>query len=136
MSAPEAHFFHDPNLKRLLRQLVQEEGTPVQFDGKDRSGRLTVSSWGWVHHDAHRHVKGWGGEPGCSWVIAEKASVIEESYIQVNDSECEGIDEVGINVTPVQCACGEYQDMHLRYADSLGSVIRYLLSNDGRGISI
>lgn len=137
MTAEAAHFFDDTNLKRLLRKLVQEKGRAVQFDGEDFQGRPTVSSWGWMHYEAFHHIEGIGEDGnGCSWIIEDDARLIEETYTQVNDSECEGLDEVGINLSPARCACGKYRDMHLRYAESLGEVISYLLNNDGRGISI
>lgn len=135
-SVPEAHFFNDAALKQLLRKLVEEKGQPIEFQGETWDGKPDVSSFGWVDYDAHHHVKGFVDEPGCSWSIASEATLTEVTYSLFEGSDCENRNEIGINVSPVNCACGKYRDMHLRYADSLGSVLRYLLSNDGRGISI
>lgn len=136
MSAPEAHFFDDATLKQLLRKMVQEKGQPVEFH-EQWNGEWEVSSYGWVDYDAYHHVKGFGeDEPGCAWTIEEEATLTEVTYSLFDGTDCENINEVGINVGPAHCACGKYRDMQLRYADSLGSILRYLLSNDGRGISI
>lgn len=136
MSVPEAHLFDDGKLKQMLRKMVQENGQPVEFQER-WNGELEVSSFGWVHYDAYHHIKGFGeDESGCLWIIEDEATWTEVTYSLFDGTDCENINEVGINVGPARCACGKYRDVQLRYADSLGSILRYLLSNDGRGISI
>lgn len=137
MTAEAAHFFDDTTLKRLLRKLVQEQGQPIRFDEEDWEGNPTVSSFGWIDYDAYHHIKGFGDdEDGCSWIIEDEAMLTEVTYSLYDGSDCDNRDEVGVNVGPARCGCGKYRDVQLRYADSLGSVLRYLLSNDGHGISI
>lgn len=136
MSDPEAHFFDDSTLKQMLRKMVQEKGQPIEFSER-WNGEPEVSSYGWMDYDAFHHIRGFGeDEKGCSWIIEEEATVTEVTYSLFDGTDCDNINEVGINVAPARCACGKYRDMHLRYADSLGSILRYLLSNDGGGISI
>jgi hypothetical protein len=126
----------DRTFQQLLRKMVRERGQPVAFTEEDYEGNPTVSVNGWIDYDAYHHVRGIGDELGCSWFIEEDALLTEETYYMAGDTDNDGTHEAGINITPVRCACGKYQDMHLRYADSLGSILRYLLSNDGGGISI
>lgn len=136
MNTPAAHFFDDRSFQQLLRKMVRERGQPVAFTEEDFEGNPTVSALGWIDFDAHHHIKAFGGETGCSWVIDEHALLTEETYFMAGDTDSDGTHEAGINIHPARCACGKYRDMHLRYADSLGSILRYLLSNDGGGISI
>jgi hypothetical protein len=135
VSETPVQFFDDRNFKQLLRKMVQERGQAVGFE-ENWKGELEVSAYGWMDTDAFHHIRGWDGEKPCSWIIEDEAVLTEESYYAAGDTETDGTYEPGINIYPARCACGKYQDRHLRYADSLGSILRYLLSNDGGGISI
>lgn len=130
-----ASLFDETHLKQLIRTLVEERGAPVRFTGTDWQGNPEPSYYGWEDHEAQRHVHPYE-EPGCAWVIADQAVLIEKTYGVFDGTDHSGLDEVGINISPVRCACGKYDDMTLRYAASLGEVLKYVLDNDGRGISI
>jgi hypothetical protein len=135
VSETPVQFLDDRNFRQLLRKMVQERGQAVAFE-ENWKGELEVSAYGWMDTDVFHHIRGMGEERGCSWVIEDEAVLTEESYFVAGDTDTDGTYEAGINIHPARCACGKYRDMHLRYADSLGNILRYLLSNDGGGISI
>lgn len=124
----------EDELRERLRSFMIEHGEPVEFDEHDSyhyPGEKDVSLYGWRHIDAFEHVRG----GGCRWVIAPEAHLVERSYAQFADTVSDNDDEVGVNVAPASCVCGKYQQMHLRYVGSLGSVLRYVLS-DQNGIPV
>lgn len=130
-----ASLFDDKQLKQLIRNLVEAKGAPVDFRETSRKGEPEPSYYGWKDYTAHKHVHPYQ-EEGCRWIIDEQALLIEKTYGQFCGSDVSGIDEVGINIAPVDCACGAYRGITLRYTASLGEVLKYVLDNDGRGISI
>jgi hypothetical protein len=111
--------------KAKLRDFMARKGTPAEVDrdAKWDSGR--VSYYGWIS-DGYRHIY----DAKCSWVVPEGARLEEHTYSQFTDTFHSAEYEVGIEVYPVHCACGEKTDVTLRYKGSLGDVIRDIVGVD------
>lgn len=126
--------FNPDSYREALRDLLQTKGQPVKFlpDDKWHRNAVTpvVSMYNWLDDDAHAHAsvpaEVYGGE-GCWWNVAPGAEVTEETYTEWGGTF--GTDDhiIGINVSPVSCACGKYTNMTLRYEKSLSQTLRDLL---------
>ena len=105
--------------KAKLRDFMARKGLPAEInrDPKAYSGRVSV--YGWTSMD-YQHIYG----DKCSWVVPEGARLEEHSYWMFEGTFTGNAEEVGIEVYPVHCACGEKTDVTLRYVGSLGDVIR------------
>lgn len=113
----------DEHVRRLIRHLVQEQGTPVAFKDEGHSSRPTVSEYCWRDIDATEHVR----EGDCTWTIEESAQLHEEIYSVFEGTFVDNRDEIGVNAAPARCTCGAYTEMTLRYLGSLGDVLRFIL---------
>lgn len=124
--------FKDDEVRRLVRRLVQEQGTPVAFDEDNYLGEPQVSPYNWMDIAADRHVS----EGECTWTIDEGARLREETYSVFEGTFVDNRDEIGVNVFPARCTCGTYTDMTLRYLGSLGDVLRFVLGVENGGIEL
>jgi hypothetical protein len=107
--------------KAKLRDFMARKGTPAEINrDRDAGDYGRVSVYGWISMD-YRHV--YEGKR-CSWVVPEGARLEEHTYSLFQDTFSGNADEVGIEVYPVHCACGEKTDVTLRYVGSLGDVMR------------
>lgn len=106
--------------KAKLRDFMARKGVPAQINRDARYDFQRTSVYGWISMD-YRHI--YEGER-CSWVVPEGARLEEHTYYQFQDTYNGKAEEVGIEVYPVHCACGEKTDVTLRYVGSLGDVIR------------
>lgn len=134
MEASDAMAVKDEHVRNLLRQVVQQKGRPVRFEERDSyeyPGEKEVSIYGWVDDNADDHMR----HSECTWQIAPDARLVERTYVVFGDTFNGNDDEIGINVSPASCTCGEYQNMHLRYTESFGNVLREVLKVDD-GIQI
>lgn len=125
--------------KEKMRDFLARKGKPVLFE--ERTGwddEPKVSTYGWTDHNADVHcqpvvtTKTYTYGEGCHWVVPEGAVLTEHTYSQFTDTFSPNNDEVGVNVTPAHCACGKFTDMTLRYAGSLGEVIREIVGVEHR----
>lgn len=120
--------------KDALRGLLQSKGKPVQFTDPARWRKPDVpetSAYGdWFDYEATIHAStpadNYGGE-GCWWEIAPGAEVTEETYTEWGGTFGTDDHTIGINVTPVSCACGKYTNMTLRYEKPLSVTLLELL---------
>lgn len=124
--------FKDDHVKQLVRRLVQEKGTPVAFEDHGYSWGPTVSTYNWMDIDAREHV----ANGDCTWTIEEGARLREETYSVFEGTLTDNRDEIGVNVFPARCTCGNYTDMTLRYLGSLGDVLRFVLGVEDGGIEL
>jgi hypothetical protein len=115
--------------KAKLREFMESKGRPVEFEPL-RSYETTPrpSIYGWSDYTAGNHIHPWEKDKqGCSWVVPEGAELVEETYSQFQDTDADNLQEVGINVSPCHCACGEYTDVTLRFTGSLTEVLHSIL---------
>lgn len=115
--------------KAKLRAFMAEKGRAVQFEEPRYSWQTgkEVSSYGWINMGAEDHVRPVGGGEGCRWIVEQGVELTEETYSMFTDTDADNAREVGINVSPVHCACGKYRDVTLRYVGSLTDVLHTLL---------
>lgn len=115
--------------KVKMRAFLQAEGRAVQFTGR-KGDYQPVSTYGWHDHEAWEHTstrrKSYGKHffgDDCSWVV-EPGVVLREVVYSMFDSTFTGNkDEVGVECSPVHCACGKYTDVTLRWVGSLGDLM-------------
>lgn len=100
-----------------LRRLLSTKGVPME------PGPPNI--YGWTDVGAQEHARTWGDD--CSWVVPPDAVVVEETIRQFIDTLTGSEDEVGLQVAGVDCACGRYLDVTLRYVGSAGDAIQALL---------
>jgi len=130
----EAMALKDERIRDRLREVVQKKGRPIRFEDEESyryPGEQDVSIYGWVDHDAEEHME--NGD--CIWSIGPTARLVERTYTEFGDTMNGNDDVIGINVSPAHCTCGEYRNMHLRYTESFGTILRDMLNVDN-GISI
>jgi hypothetical protein len=115
--------------KVKMREFLQEQGRPVQFTG-ERDGYQPVSTYGWHDHEAWEHTipprKSYGAisrGDGCAWVVEPGVVLHEVVYSMFTDTFSGNDDEVGVECSPVHCACGKYTDVTLRWVGSLGDLM-------------
>ena len=116
--------------KKKMRAFMAEKGQKIAIEPKRYEWEQDdeVSTYGWVDYDAQRHVR----EQGCSWVVPAGARLYERTYSQFTDTFNDNEDQVGINVTGCRCACGEYEDVILRYSGGLADVMRFITGAPAR----
>lgn len=122
-----------------LRDLMERKGVPVEINPDAEYDFDEVSTYGWVAYEARDHcqtVEGNDRYGGCRWVVEPGAELRERTYSQFVDTDADNKNEVGINVSPVHCACGKYQDMTLRYTASLADTLRDLFGSDDSVITL
>jgi hypothetical protein len=118
--------------KAKLRDFMARKGTPAKINRDAESDWNRVSVYGWISTD-YRHIY----DDQCSWVVPEGARLEEHTYSQFTDTFHDNADEVGIEAYPVHCACGQKQDVTLRYTGSLGDVIQDIIGiNYSNGIDL
>jgi hypothetical protein len=105
--------------KAKLRDFMARKGTPAEINHEAKYDGDRVSVYGWISPE-YRHIY----DDKCSWVVPEGARLEEHTYSQFTDTFHSAEYEVGIEVYPVHCACGKQQNVTLRYAGSLGDVVR------------
>lgn len=98
---------------------MARKGTPAEINRDAEYNFQRVNVYGWISMD-YRHIY----DSKCSWVVPVGTRLEEHSYSQFTDTFSDNEEEVGIEVYPVHCACGELKDVTLRYVGSLGDVIR------------
>lgn len=115
--------------KTKLREFVELKGAPVQFERQSWQypQEQEPSVYGWKDYERMEHIKPFDKSPGCSWVVPEGAVLTERAYSQFVDTEAENEHPMGINVTPCHCACGQLEDVTLRYEGSLQEVAAHVL---------
>jgi hypothetical protein len=106
--------------KAKLRDFMARKGTPAEINRDTKYESERTSYYGWISMD-YRHL--YEGK-GCKWVVPEGVRLEEHTYWQFQDTFNGNAEEVGIEVYPVHCACGEKTDVTLRYVGSLGDVIQ------------
>ena len=111
--------------KEKLRDFMARKGTPARINHDAEDDYDRVSFYGWIS-DEYRHIY----DAKCSWVVPEGSRLEEHTYQQFTDTFHSAEYEVGIEVYPVHCACGKQQNVTLRYAGSLGDVIRDIVGVD------
>lgn len=111
--------------KAKLRDFMARKATPAEINRDAKYDGDRVSTYGWISMD-YRHIY----DDKCSWVVPEGARLEEHTYSQFQDTFSDNKDEVGIEVYPVHCACGQKTDVTLRYTGSLGDVIRDIVGID------
>jgi hypothetical protein len=119
----------DDELKDLMRVYLATSGRKVLFEEKYPGAEPDVSPYAWMDFDAIDHVRGYSGV-GCHWIVPNGSHVKEETYSQFVGTDYGNEDEVGLNVSGVNCACGKYKDVTIRVCASLGEAIRHLLGYD------
>lgn len=134
--------------KAALRDFMERKGRPVHFT-EGYNGGKDVSPYGWPDDAAENHIFSYdrvddGSKYGkhvkvfhCGWIVPEGAVLTEETYSQFLDTFSGNEEEVGINVEGCHCKCGKYQDVTLRFAGSLGDVLRGLFNTEDKpGITL
>lgn len=116
--------------KEKMRGFLALKGSPVQFDSPGYHGAQAVSTYGWFHAEAIEHTlkptKSFGNHyygDGCLWVVPPGVVLREVTYSLFTDTFSDNKDEVGVECSPVSCACGKYTDMTLRWTGSLGDLM-------------
>lgn len=118
--------------KAKLRDFMARKGTPAQVNREAFYKQDRVSIYGWISMD-YRHIY----DDNCSWVVPEGSRLEEHTYTQFAGTFTSNNDEVGVEVYPVHCACGQKQDVTLRFVGSLQEVLHDLLGlNPGTGIDL
>lgn len=112
----------DEEYKAKLRDFMARKGTPAEVNRESEWGWDRVSVYGWISQD-YRHIH----DAKCSWVVPEGARLEEHTYSQFGDTVNGNDDEVGVEVFPVHCACGQKQNVTLRYVGSLQEVLHDVL---------
>lgn len=122
-----------PAYADALRTLMETHGKPVAFAPKARWTNPDVPEirWDgeWLDYEAHMHASNpaqerFGG--GCGWVIEPGAQVTEEEYTEWGGTFGTDNHTIGINVSPVNCRCGRYRNVTLRYEKPLSVALRDL----------
>jgi hypothetical protein len=116
--------------KVKMRAFLQAEGRAVQFVETRYEGSQPVSTYGWHDHEAWNHVttrrKAYGRHylgDDCSWVVEPGVVLREVVYSMFTDTFSGNDNEVGVECSPVNCACGKYTDVTLRWVGSLGDLM-------------
>lgn len=150
----------DPAYREMLRVFIARNGTPVFIDEHEREvapddPSSWVSTHGWIDTAARDHTweiaaldasaygrAAYAMDPdryaGCHWIVPEGVHLVEVNYSQFGDSVSGNREEVGFNVSStsdasIDCACGKYTSMTLRYVGSLGDVMRSLFNSGKPG---
>lgn len=105
--------------KAKLRDFMARKGVPAVINRDAQYDFQRTSVYGWTSMD-YRHI--YEGTR-CSWIVPEGSRLEEHTYSLFQGTYNGSKDEVGIEVYPVHCACGEKTDVTLRYVGSLGDVI-------------
>lgn len=110
--------------KVKMRAFLQEQGRAVEFTGREGDYQ-PVSTYGWHDHEAWEHASNsrQGRSGGCSWVVEPGVVLREVVYSMFTDTFHGNDDEVGVECSPVRCACGKYTDVTLRWVGSLGDLM-------------
>lgn len=138
-----AHDFPD-GYAEAIRDFIARRGRPVEIiEGERERAPDDPSAWvcvhGWLDQGAYRHCRPLMGERDtisgdCHWVVPAGVHLTEVSYSQFADTNSDNDVEVGINVASVvdehgvgasiDCACGKYRGVTLRWVGTLGDVLR------------
>lgn len=118
--------------KAKLRDFMARKGTPAEVDRDAEWEVDRVSAYGWISMD-YRHIH----DAKCRWIVPEGARLEEHTYSQFTDTFHDNENEIGVEVYPVHCACGEKTNVSLRYVGSLGDVLDDVLGvNHDHGIDL
>lgn len=143
-----------------IRRFLTERGTPVRYaeswsderldmrenmshtPGRETPRWMTdygVSTYGWSDRDAHDHcrpVDKYNRKGGCSWEIPEGTQVTEVSLSQFNGTGCGNTYDEGLHAFPVNCACGKYTDVVLRWEGSISDILMTLFGYNPKVITL
>lgn len=100
--------------KKTVIETVLANGEPVDVVA-DRTG------WGWLDGQARKHIRGYGrglhtqdeAEP-CRWVPTRESDFKEVSVYEAQDT-FNNSNKTMIDVDCVDCVCGKYRNMKIRY---------------------
>jgi hypothetical protein len=116
--------------KDKMRGFLALKGSAVKFDSPGYHGAQAVSTYGWFDAECIEHMtkptKSFGNRTygeGCTWVVPSGVVLREVTYSMFTDTFSGNKDEVGVECSPVSCACGKYTDMTLRWVGSLGDLM-------------
>lgn len=117
--------------QEAAREFLADHGRAIESGGG--------STFGWEDYDARVHVSsaeknryGFAGG-GCRWVIPQGAVVRESTRSMFMGTFEDNKDEVGLNISPVSCACGLYEDVTLRWVGSVGDLMEDLFHEEKDG---
>ncbi|MFS0884921.1 hypothetical protein [Aeromicrobium sp. 179-A 4D2 NHS] len=87
--------------------------------------------YGWHDRKAQYHCKPvdqWNGD-GCHWVMPDGTPDIREyTYSMFGDTIRGNDTEVGIELSGVSCACGQYENQTLRIEGTVGDLLDRILN--------
>jgi hypothetical protein len=109
--------------REKIREYLQEHGCPMEFDSSRPYSQ--VSPYGYTDFEAWHHADSCGG-----WVIPPGSTVEEVTYSMFTNTFSPNEQEVGLNVTPARCACGEYTNTTLRWKGSMTELLHAILGID------
>ena len=123
--------------KTKMRAFLQEQGRAVQFTGArdattSRSRRTagTTTTPGSTSASAPAPSGRTYFGDGCSWVVEPGVVLREVVYSMFTDTFHDNENEVGVECSPVRCACGKYTDVTLRWVGSLGELMHAIFGPD------
>lgn len=108
-----------------MAAVLVKHGTPVLKD---------ESFYGWVDYDAKFHHEGMNMNSreidatlACGWVVPDKPK-IEQLYVQeFTDTYNDALEGTKVQLHGVSCACGEYENVTLRFKGDGGEFFSLLL---------
>lgn len=108
--------------KEALREFMVKYGEPAKVDQEKEYDWERVNYYGWHDFDSFDHLT------NCKAVIPDGAKLKEYTYSMFAGTFVDSDDEVGVEVYPVHCECGELENITLRYVGSFGDVIQKLIN--------
>lgn len=112
-----------------MRVFMERYGEAVDINPDAEYEWDEVSTYGWQHTEANRHIHPYK-EQGCQWRLSHEATIVNRTYSMFTDTFHDSADEVGINMGPASCVCGAYTGITLRYTGTLGDIMPRLLGID------
>ena len=109
----------------LITDVMLTKGRAVERDSYG-----DVSPYGWADYDLYMHLR--DGE--CSLLRSGDTEVKDTNFITFIDTmhgnETEyGVNAKGINGGSINCACGEYRDLEIRYVGKFSDLLMSVLDN-------